>query len=92
MRRIQLAIALWAVLAVVVWNVVFDQVLVFAGRRYIVTAAGAARSGGEFVLVEPWMRDAAATAFWTATISAAGVALVASAGLLLARRSSRSRS
>jgi hypothetical protein len=89
MTRTQVAIALWAVLAVVVWNVVFDQVLVFAGRRYIVTASGALRSGGDFVLLGPWMRDAARDAFWAATASAAVVLALAWAGLRAARRSSR---
>ena len=43
MSRPRLAVALWIVWAVVVWNVVFDRVLVNAGREYVRSAHG----GGE---------------------------------------------
>jgi len=39
--RSRLAAALWIAWAVVVWNVVLDQTIVLAGRRYIVAAIAA---------------------------------------------------
>jgi hypothetical protein len=33
-----IALVLWAVLAAVVWNVVFDRVVVLAGREYVYAA------------------------------------------------------
>ena len=37
--RVRVASALWLVLAAVVWNVIFDRVIVLAGRRYVYDAA-----------------------------------------------------
>jgi len=42
-RTARVAVALWIALAVVVWNVVFDRVLVVAGRQYVYAATIAAR-------------------------------------------------
>ena len=41
--RVRLASALWLVLAMIVWNVIFDRVIVLAGRRYVYEASAAAR-------------------------------------------------
>ena len=46
MNRTRLAVALWIVWAIVVWNVVFDQVLVNAGRDYVRAAMAAVFSAG----------------------------------------------
>src|ERR1700730_18741943 len=40
-RMARLALALWIAWAVLVWNVVFDQVIVLAGREYIQAALAA---------------------------------------------------
>jgi hypothetical protein len=45
--RLGVALALWIVLALVVWNVVFDRVLVVAGRQYV-HAATDRRGTGRF--------------------------------------------
>ena len=42
--KVRLARALWIAWAVIVWNVVFDHVIVVAGRSYI-HAAGSAAAG-----------------------------------------------
>jgi hypothetical protein len=77
--RARLASLLWIALAVVVWNVVFDRVLVVAGRAYARDASLAARRGQPFLKVDDYMRPAARRGLQWATLSAGGVAL---AGLL----------
>src|SRR6187200_210737 len=62
-----MALALWIVLAFVVWNVVFDRVLVLAGRQYVYAATRAARGSGPYLLVDDWMRPAVARATRTAS-------------------------
>ncbi len=57
-RLARLAAALWVAWAVVVWNVVFDQSLVLAGRRYVVAAVGAAQGAGPYARMDDWMRPA----------------------------------
>ena len=42
-RTAPVAVALWFVLAVVVWNVTFDRIIVEAGRAYIRAARVSAR-------------------------------------------------
>jgi hypothetical protein len=54
MRRV--AVVLWIVLAVVAWNVVFDRVLIDAGREYVRTAADAARGAGPYARIDDYMR------------------------------------
>jgi len=73
------ALALWIALALVVWNVVFDRVLVVAGRQYVFAATRAARGSGPYVRVDDWMRPAERRALWMASV-AGGTTLVA--GLL----------
>jgi hypothetical protein len=91
-RRAELvAVALWLALAVVVWNVVFDRVLVVAGRQYVHAAAIAARRSGPYPRVDDWMRPAVSRA----TRAASGAAvLILAVGLVaipltLRRRSKR---
>lgn len=71
-RRI--ARALWIAWALIVWNVVFDRVIVVAGRTYLV-AAEAARAGAPYAHVDDWMRPAVVRALVIAT-SAAGIILI----------------
>lgn len=82
-RRV--AAILWLVLAVVVWNVVFDRVIVEAGRAYV-RAADAAFRGGSYARIEDWMRPARSRAFWWATGSAAAILI---AGIAAVRRAGR---
>jgi hypothetical protein len=85
MNRPRLARILWAVLAIVVWNVVFDRVLVLAGREYVYAATLAARDG-VYLFAKDWMASAVARGFWLAS---AGAAIILAAGLVLVEVASK---
>jgi hypothetical protein len=75
-RAAGIARALWIVWAVLVWNVVFDHVIVVAGRDYIAAAGrAAAMPGGRFANMDDWMRPAVTRGLWIATASAAAILL-----------------
>ena len=78
-KRVRLAVALWVVLAFLVWNVVFDRMLVVAGRRYSHAAAVAARRGESFLRIDDWMRPAINRA---AVVASGTAAIVGGLGLL----------
>src|SRR5262249_45431116 len=84
-RATRVAVALWLVWAFVVWNVVFDRVLVLAGRRYVYDAAIAA-DAGHYLLIADVMPAAVARGAWLATASAAGLLLIGLAAILVATR------
>jgi hypothetical protein len=73
----RLARALWIVWAVVVWNVVFDRVIVVAGRSYIAAAYRAAADdpSARPPTMDDWMEPAVTRGLWIAT-AAAGAILV----------------
>ena len=73
----RIARALWIAWAVIVCNVVFDHVIVVAGRNYIAAAgrAAAANPSGPLVNMDEWMRPAVARGFWIATAAAGAVLL-----------------
>ncbi|HEX4346963.1 MAG TPA: hypothetical protein VHZ73_05285 [Vicinamibacterales bacterium] len=79
------AIGLWAVCAFCVWNVVFDRVLVLAGRRYSLAAHDAARVN-TFLRIDDWMRPAASRGFWDASVAGALVLAIGVAGVVIAVR------
>ena len=81
-RRI--ARALWIAWALILWNVVFDRVIVVAGRAYIL-AAEAVHGSAPYARMDDWMRPAAARAFWMATSAAAIILIV---GFTALRRAS----
>jgi len=85
-RPVRLAVVLWVVWAIVVWNVIFDRVLVLAGRRYVYAAWLAAEGQGPYLRAGDWMRAATTRGLWTAT-SVAGALLVV--GLVLIAIASR---
>lgn len=85
MDRPRLARILWTVLAIVVWNVVFDRVLVLAGREYVYAATLAARDG-VYLFAKDWMASAVARGFWLAS---AGAAIILAAGLVLVEVASK---
>ena len=87
-RAARLAVALWIVWAAVVWNVVFDRVLVLAGRRYVYAASVAARRGAPYVSMDAWMRPALSRGLWLATAAAAAIAIVGLVSTRLAVRAS----
>jgi hypothetical protein len=85
--RTRVALWLWIVFAIVVWNVVFDRVIVNAGRRYIEIATAAAESNQPYANIEDTMRPARARALWLATASAGLILIVGVVALRGARRS-----
>ena len=84
----RLARALWILWAVIVWNVVFDQVIVRAGRDYLVAAGRASASHALRPNMDAYMRPAAQRGLWIAT--AAG-ALILFTGLASVRAAARRR-
>ena len=85
-KRVRLAAILWLLFAFVVWNVVFDRILVIEGRAYVYTAAVAVSKSAPYVLAGPWMRAAQSRALWTATAAAGGVLAAGIAGFAVALR------
>jgi hypothetical protein len=81
-RAIITATVLWLVLAFVVWNVIFDRILVLAGRRYSYEAAITYRTTGKYLLINDVMRPAIAHGVRVASVAAVGIAV---AGLVLIR-------
>ena len=77
----RLAAALWIAWAIVVWNVVFDHVIVVAGREYVTAAALAARGPGPYARMDDWMRPAGAHGLWLATTAAAVILAVGFAAI-----------
>ena len=86
MTRSRAAAWLWILWAFVVWNVVFDRVIVDAGRDYVDAAYAAAKTGGPYQQIDEAMRPARSRALVLATASA-GVILVV--GFLGLRRAGR---
>jgi hypothetical protein len=78
----RIARALWIAWAVIVWNVVFDRVIVVAGRSYIAAANAAAPRAN----MDGFMRPAVARGLWMA--SAAGGAVLVT-GLTAVRAAER---
>jgi hypothetical protein len=82
----RIARALWVVLAIIVWNVVLDHVIVVAGRAYIAAAdrAATATTGPRrYENMDDWMRPAVRRGVWIAS-AASGVILIAGLGLVRA--------
>lgn len=82
--------ALWVAWAVVVWNVVFDRVLVVAGRSYVHAARLAAARDGPYARMDDWMRPAVTQGLWIATVVAAAILLVGFIALRAAARAAGS--
>jgi hypothetical protein len=81
---VRLARALYVVWAVLLWNVVFDHVIVVAGREYIHAAAIAFARGLPYVRMDDFMRPAVTRGVWIASatavlVLAAGFASIARA-------------
>lgn len=73
-RRVRVAALLWVVLAVVIWNVIFDRVVVLAGRRYAAAAARAVASGA-YLTIDDAMKPAVAHGVRVASAVAIPIAL-----------------
>jgi len=67
---------LWILFAFVVWNVVFDRVIVQAGRDYVDLAMATARTNAPYVKIDDTMRPARSRALWLATASATAILVV----------------
>jgi hypothetical protein len=85
------AAALWLVLAFAVWNVVFDRILVLAGRRYAFAAVTAARNGHDYVRIDDWMRPATLHGVRVASVVALAIALLGLMAVAIASRLDRKR-
>jgi len=87
-RKAWLAGLLWLALAVVVWNVIFDRVLVLAGRRYVAAAYQSARTG-TYLRIDDAMRPAVRRGLWLASAAAVPIALAGGAGVWIGLRRQR---
>jgi hypothetical protein len=86
-RALRLALALWLVWAALVWNVVFDRVIVLAGRGYIAAATAAASADTpRYEDMDAWMRPAVTRGLWLATSIAAAILMT---GIVLIYAASR---
>ena len=82
----RLARVLWIAWAVVVWNVVFDQVIVRAGREYLAAAGRATAIHAPRPNMDAFMRPAVTRALWIATASGGLVLVTGLASVRAARR------
>jgi hypothetical protein len=76
----RIAQALWIVWAIAVWNVVFDYVIVAAGRQYLAAAIRAAEAG-PYARLDDWMRPAITRGLLMATASSGTILLVGLAAI-----------
>lgn len=90
-RSARVAAALWLVLAFAVWNVVFDRILVLAGRRYSFAAVTAARDGHDYVRIDDWMRPAIVYGVRVASIAALAIAVFGLIAVAIASRLDQKR-
>jgi hypothetical protein len=88
LNRQRLAAWLWVVWAFVVWNLVFDRVIIEAGREYVRVAVAASEGSGPYARIEDTMGPARSRALWLATASAGGILVV---GFVAIRRTNRRR-
>jgi hypothetical protein len=89
-RLQRIAQALWIVWSVVVWNVVFDYVIVAAGREYL-NAAMSAAVAGPYARMDDWMGPAIVRGLLAATTASAVILLVGLAAIRVASRNRGSR-
>jgi len=80
-RAIRVAIGLWLVFGIVLWNALFDHAIVIAGRTYLYRQSQALRHNGPAVTIAGVMRPAAArgaivASWWSLAVTAAGLAAV----------------
>lgn len=79
-RAVTTAVILWLVLAAVVWNVIFDRLIVLAGRRYSHDAMVLFRRTGRYLLIDDVMRPAVIHGARVASAVATAIVVV---GMLL---------
>ena len=88
---VRLAVVLWLVFAFVVWNVIFDRMLVLAGRRYSYDAFVLFHSTGHYLKIDDVMRPAVGRALRVASLTAAGIVVASMALIRVAARRDRHR-
>ena len=81
--RRRVAAWLWFAFAFLVWNAVFDQVIIDAGRHYVEIATASAGANGPYLKIEDTMQPARSRALWLASASAGAILVV---GFALIRR------
>ena len=69
----RIARRLWVAWAVIVWNVVFDHVIVMAGRNAI---AASGRGPSLRINIDDFMRPAIPRGLWLATLAASAILIV----------------
>jgi hypothetical protein len=74
--RRRAAVWLWMAFAFLVWNAVFDQVIIDAGRHYVEIATASGEANGPYLKIDDTMQPARSRALWLASASA-GAILVA---------------
>jgi hypothetical protein len=79
------AVALWVTLAIVVWNVTFDRILVESGRA-LVRAARASAESGAYLRTGDWMQAAVVHGVWVASALSLGILAVGLAAIGFASR------
>lgn len=80
-RAVTVAVIVWVVFAAVVWNVIFDQLLIIAGRRYSYDAVVFYQTTHHYLRIDDVMRPAIAHAvrvssLWSGALLAAGLVAV----------------
>jgi hypothetical protein len=83
--KVRIASTLWLILAVVVWNVVFDRIIVLAGRRYVYDANMSVQRG-VYLPVSSAMPPAVRRGVWLASAVSLPIAIVGVAAVQLAAR------
>jgi hypothetical protein len=73
LARLGLVVCLAA--AFLVWNAVFDRMVMLAGQRYLRDASVSYATSGRYLLVDPIMRPAVAHAARVASLAALAVVL-----------------
>lgn len=74
-RKVLAAVVLWLTFAFLVWNVIFDRILVLAGRRYSHDALVQFRGTGTYLRIDEVMRPAAAYGVRVASLTAIVIAV-----------------
>jgi hypothetical protein len=75
-KRRRVAAWLWVLFAFVVWNVVFDRLIINATRDYVDAANAAAKASAAPPKIDDAMQPARSRALWLATGSAGVILLV----------------
>ncbi len=87
-RKVWFAAALWVVLAIAIWNVIFDRVVVLAGRRFVYDATLSARAG-VYLRIDDAMRPAIVDGVRRASVVALSVVLIGVGAIWLVSRPTR---